>query len=172
MLKNTFNPSLEITKLQYLRDSFIKTINKYFNQIDSFIKSLLVVRLGGFYSVDSNHVEFIVRQIKGKKVVIFSTGNFGQKISNYNKQFNYFINLGFIDPDQKESKRLGFNMVDLKNLQHEKPDFIFIASLNKEYISNSIVLLHKYISKYKIKYVTREHFANFPFERYFNNVKN
>jgi glycosyltransferase involved in cell wall biosynthesis len=171
MLKNTFNPSLEISKLQYLRDSFIKTINKKFNQIDSFIKSLLVVRLGGFYSVDSKNVEFIVKQIKGKMVVIFSTGNFGQKISNYNKQFNYFFNVGFIDPDQKESKRLGFNMVELTKLQAQGLDFVFIASLNKDYINDSIRLLEKYVPKNKIKYVTRKDFTNFPFERYFNNVK-
>jgi glycosyltransferase involved in cell wall biosynthesis len=172
MLKNTFNLSLEITKLQYLKDSFNITINKHFNQSDLFIKSLLVVRLGGFYSIDLKHVEFIVKQLKGKKVLIFSTGNFGQKISNYNKQFNYFINLGFIDPDQKESKRLGFNMVELKNLKKENPDFVFIASLNKEFIDKSISLLHKYFSKNKIKYITRQDFTNYPFERYINEVKN
>ncbi len=170
MLKSTFNPLLEVTKLRNLRDSFKKTINDN-NQIDLFIKSLLIVRLGGFHSTDSESVDFIKGSFKGKKVVIYSTGNFGQKISYYNNLFNFFHIHGFIDPDQKESKKLGFNMVEINNLQNENPDFVFIASLNNEFISNSIRILNKYFPRNKIKYITSQDFTNFPFERYFNNVK-
>jgi glycosyltransferase involved in cell wall biosynthesis len=171
MLKNTFTPSFEIKKLRNLRESLVKTINNE-NQIDLFIKSLLIVRLGGFYSFDLDHVGFIKDSFKDKKVVIFSTGNFGQKISYYNNQYNFFNIIGFIDPDQKESKMLGFNMIELKNLSNLNADFIFIASLNKEFIEKSIRILQKFVSNNKINYITRKDFTIFPFERYLNYVKN
>jgi glycosyltransferase involved in cell wall biosynthesis len=165
MLKTFSNESLESQNLQNLADSFKKTIPDDINY-HNFIKALLIVRLGGFYSSLKDDPKFILNFLHKRKIIIFSTGNFGQKIYSNNLTYNFFSVLGFLDPDKNESSKLGFYMIDLEKLSSIKFDYVLIASLNRSYIKKSLKTLSSFIKLDKVVVIDSSAINNYPLERY------
>lgn len=110
----------------------------------NYLYSQVLVRFGGIVSNLESHIPFHGLK-KGHKVLLYSSGTFGQRLVSFNNIHNVFQLTSWLDLDYFESKRLGFP-VDSPFLKLENKDYdsIIIASIDGSQTEEILNLLSLY----------------------------
>ena len=97
--------------INYLHNSLKDSLNKSKLKVDllNYLYSQVLIRFGG--GLESKNINIPFQGLKkNDKVLLFSSGTFGQRIIAYNKKSNFFNLVSWIDYDHIESKEIGFNV--------------------------------------------------------------
>ena len=138
ILKSTKNTAIEFYRLGLLKD-FLKIKLRPFlseknlnTQILYYLYSLILVRSGGLIHDTSENVIFnpFLKTKKNSKVIVYSSGSFGQHLLSSNSKSNFFQIVKWIDIDFHELN-IGNNFVmPLGSITSTEFDFLIIATIN------------------------------------------
>jgi hypothetical protein len=101
-------------------------------QIKYYLYSQILIRSGGLIQDSSGDVYFnpFLKVKKGAKVVIYSSGSFGQHILSTNKKTNFFQVIKWIDVDYHDLN-IGSNSVKpISSIANNEFDYLIIATIN------------------------------------------
>lgn len=138
IVKSIENPKTEYYRLGLLMN-FLKTklknvltednLNK---QISYYLYSQILVRSGGLtYNEKEDHwFNPFLNTKKGSKIVVYSSGSFGQHILSTNLKINYFKIVEWIDVDYHDLK-IGENTVNpISSIYNNDFEHLIIATIN------------------------------------------
>lgn len=145
IVKSIENPKMEYYRLGLLMNflkSRLSNVLKEENlntQIKFYLYSQILVRSGGLIQDGSGGIFFnpFVNTKRGSKVVVYSSGSFGQHILSTNVKTNFFEIVKWIDVDFHQLN-IGGNFVQpISSVENTEFDFLIIAS-NNPYFYGSI----------------------------------
>ena len=138
IVKSIENPKKEFYRLGLLMN-FLKqklsdvldeqTLNK---QIRFYLYSQVLVRTGGLIQNDSGEILFnpFLGAKQNSKIVVYSSGSFGQHILSTNVKTQFFKIIKWIDVDFHDLN-IGGNSVDpISSIDNDDFDFLIIATIN------------------------------------------
>ena len=157
MVKSIQSSELErihLTNLvHYLNGALFQKLNKTKLRHDLlyYLYSQALVRFGGLISDTETHIPFQGLK-KNDKVLVYSSGTFGQRMVAFNKIYNVFQLTSWIDLDHVESNDLGFPVDSPFFTMEKEYDSILIASIDGSQIEQILNVLSFYgfdCSKYR-----------------------
>jgi glycosyltransferase involved in cell wall biosynthesis len=138
IVKSIENPKIEYYRLGLLMN-FLKVNLKHVldednltKQIKYYLYSQILVRSGGLILNKDNSVYFnpFSKVKKDSKVVVYSSGSFGQHILTTNLKAKYFQIIKWIDVDYHDLK-IGDNSVKpISSISNTEFDYLIIATIN------------------------------------------
>ncbi len=138
IVKSIENPKMEYYRLGLLM-SFLKVkLSKVLDgknldrQIMFYLYSQILVRSGGLVCDHPEKVFFnpFLRAEQNSKIVVYSSGSFGQHILSTNAKTNFFKIVGWIDLDFHKLKVGGNFVKPLSSVVNKEFDFLIIATIN------------------------------------------
>lgn len=137
IIKSIENPKIEYYRLGLL-SNFLKTAlansldEKNLNrQITFYLYAQILVRSGGMINDNSENIYFNPFNIsQNSKIVVYSSGSFGQHLLSVNSKTKYFEIVKWMDIDFHELSIDGNSVQPLGPINDEEYDFLIIASLN------------------------------------------
>lgn len=144
IVKSVENPKIEYYRLgllmNYLQSKLKMSLdeNNIKEQITYYLYSQILVRSGGLiYGEDGNQMFNPFLNIEpNSRVVVYSSGSFGQHILSTNIKNNYFKVVNWIDVDYHELK-IGDNYVKpISSVSESDYDYLIIATINPSYHKN------------------------------------
>jgi len=100
-----------------------------------YLYSQILVRTGGLFNqnvIDANLIPF--RGLNnGDRVVIYSSGSFGQRLVKFNKDNEFFKLKKWVDFDYEESRKIGLNVDPIYTVSDIEFDSIIIASIDNNF---------------------------------------
>lgn len=141
IVKSIENPKMEYYRLGLLMN-FLKTKlspvlpnENLTKQIKFYLYSQILVRSGGLIQDEGGDVFFnpFLNTKKGSKIVVYSSGSFGQHILSTNVKTNFFQIVKWIDVDFHQLN-IGGNFVQpISSVENTEFDFLIIASNNPDF---------------------------------------
>lgn len=138
IVKSIENPKMEYYRLGLLMNFLYKKLGDVMDmdqlndQITYYLYSQILVRSGGLICNDDGSLLFnpFLGVTPKSKVVVYSSGSFGQHILSTNKKIDYFGITQWIDMDYHELK-IGANAVQpMSSFDKEAFDHLIIATIN------------------------------------------
>uniref|UniRef100_UPI004048037B glycosyltransferase family 2 protein n=1 Tax=Algoriphagus sp. TaxID=1872435 RepID=UPI004048037B len=157
MVKSIQSSELErdhLTNLiHYLNGAILKKLEKTKLRRDLlyYLYSQALVRFGGLISVEDIYIPFQGLK-KNDKVLVYSSGTFGQRLVSFNNIYNVFELSSWIDLDHIESNDLGLEVDSPFFNMGKEYDSIVIASIDGSKIEHILNFLSFYgfdCSKYR-----------------------
>lgn len=108
-----------------------------------YLYSQALVRFGGLISESENHIPFQGLK-KGHKVLVYSSGTFGQRLVAFNNLYRVFELSSWIDIDHLESKDLGLPVDSPFTRNENLYDSIIIASIDGSQVEQILDTLSLY----------------------------
>lgn len=143
MLKknNSFREEAKKLKIlyNYLLDNVDDNNNEKYNlkkQINDFILGLYLTRSGGIIHGTDNKNFPYKYDLKGKNVIIYSAGTFGQQLVNRINDAKYCNVVGWVDDDFWEYRRCCLDVDSVESINKKGYDYILIATINSKYIDS------------------------------------
>ena len=114
-------------KLSYVLDE--KTLNQ---QIKFYLYSQILVRSGGLIQNGSGGIFFnpFLKVTQNSKVVVYSSGSFGQHILSTNLKTHFFQIVKWIDVDFHDLNVEGNSVQPISSINNDEFDFLIIATIN------------------------------------------
>jgi hypothetical protein len=134
-----------INLVYYLNNALLKKLDKIKLRRDLlyYLYSQALVRFGGLISDSELHIPF--QGLKKKdRVLLYSSGTFGQRMVAFNKIYNVFQLTSWIDLDHIESNDLGLQVDSPFSHIGKEYDSIIIASIDGSQIEQILNLLSLY----------------------------
>lgn len=116
---------------------------EYEKQIKDFILGICIIRSGGLAVNDEIFLPY-EEDFKGKKIIIYSAGTFGQQLVNRISEHNYCEILGWLDDDYWEYRRCCLNVDSVESINILAYDYVLIATIDSDlsvYISERLIKL-------------------------------
>ncbi len=135
-------------KLSYVLDE--QTLNK---QIRYYLYSQILIRSGGLILNDSGEIIFnpFLKVNNNSKVVVYSSGSYGQHILSTNVKAEFFEIIKWIDVDFHDLNIGGNSVEPISSITNTEFDYLIIATINPStYASIKIELALMGIDKKKI----------------------
>ncbi|MDT0607844.1 glycosyltransferase family 2 protein [Croceitalea rosinachiae] len=153
IVKSIENPTMEYYRLGLLMNFLKKKLgpvlqeNNLNRQLLYYLYSQILVRSGGMIYDDSEKVFFnpFLNVEQNSKVVVYSSGSFGQHILSTNAKTKFFQIIKWIDVDYHELKVGGNFVKPLSSIDNEEFDFLIIATINPssyESIKSELALMN------------------------------
>lgn len=141
ILKSVQDVNVEYRRLsvlfQYLTEFFGKdqSNSDVHDQLRKYFYALAIIRSGGVIQSPTNGGWFtpFTNLTLQQKVVVFSSGSFGQLLFEALNNLGLFDIVGWIDEDSYESQSVGLPVTSMDSLKHMDFDLIVIASLDPDY---------------------------------------
>lgn len=139
--------------IYYLNSSLSKKLNRKKLRTDLlyYLYSQALVRFGGLIADSDEFIPFQGLK-KGNKVLMYSSGTFGQRLVASNDIFKLFQLTSWVDIDHRESKDLGLQVDSPFSNIESNYDSILIASIDGSQIEHILNILAIYgydCSKYR-----------------------
>ena len=139
--------------IYYLYDSLSPDIDKNLlkNDLLFYLYSQALVRFGGFISATTDSIPFVGLK-KDDRVLLYSSGTFGQRLVAANTKFKFVQIVAWIDVDHQESQTLGLPVVSPFVSVEVDYDAIIVASIDGVKIGDIRTMLNLYgfdVSKYR-----------------------
>ena len=138
MLKNRDNIFLEYEKLRILYNCLKRRFfeSKHYElllpQLNLFLLSLALIRSGGMLQFSDGLAIFPFKNVEpGNRIVIYSSGTFGQHLFGQMKATDYCEVVLWIDQDYQESKALGLPVSSPEEILSVEYDHVIIASIDE-----------------------------------------
>ena len=157
MVKSIQSSELERNHLNnlvfYLNGALLPKLDKTKLRRDLlyYLYSQALVRFGGLISDVDIHIPFLGLK-KNDRVLVYSSGTFGQRLAAFNNVYNVFQLTSWIDLDHVESNELGLQVDSLFFNMEKTYDSIIIASIDGSQIEQILNVLFLYgfdCSKYR-----------------------
>ena len=138
IVKSIENPKVEYYRLGLLMN-FLKTKLSHVldeknlnSQIQFYLYSQILVRSGGIIQDKSGNILFnpFLNVEQDSKVVVYSSGSFGQHILTTNTKVDFFKIVKWIDVDFHELNVDGNFVRPLSSIDNQEFDFLIIATIN------------------------------------------
>ena len=147
ILKSVQDANTEFNQLSNLFQYLVNFFNgkqfgtNFFDQIMNYFYALALIRTGGIVSTPGTREFYspFPGLSPNKRIVVYSSGSFGQHFTGAVKRLGFFELVGWIDEDADESQRQGLPVTKLESINSFDFDLVVIASLDQEY-SESIAL--------------------------------
>jgi hypothetical protein len=145
IVKSIENPKIEYYRLGLLMNFLKRKLSRVLDgknlneQIKFYLYSQILVRSGGLIQDESNDIFFnpFLNTKRDSKVVVYSSGSFGQHILSTNVKTKFFQIVKWIDVDFHQLN-IGGNFVQpISSVKNTEFDFLIIAS-NNPYFYESI----------------------------------
>jgi glycosyltransferase involved in cell wall biosynthesis len=138
IVKSIENPKMEYYRLgllmNHLKNKLSGTIDEslLITQINYYLYSQLLVRSGGLIQIGSKDNLFnpFLNVEKSSKIVVYSSGSFGQHILSTNLKTNYFKIVKWVDVDFHDLKIGDASVEPLSSVNEEDFDYLIIATIN------------------------------------------
>lgn len=124
--------------LNYLTKVFSEKHDKYdyLRQVRDYILGICIIRSGGLSIGEYIYLPF-EKDFKGKNVVVYSAGTFGQQLVTRIKEHNYCNIVSWLDDDYWEYRRCCLDVDPVESAVNRKFDYVLIAALDSN-LSNVI----------------------------------
>lgn len=149
MVKTIQSSELEKSHLSnlvsYLYSSLLEKIDtvKLRRDLLYYLYAQALIRFGGIISDLESHIPFHGLK-KGDKVLMYSSGTFGQRLISFNNLYNAFQISSWIDLDHVESMELGLQVDSPFTQFTQDYDSIIIASIDGSQIEQILNVLSLY----------------------------
>ena len=133
MLKKSASFSKEAIGLRKLYTYLVEFANKYPSeyrlkeQVDDYILGICVMRSGGI--LDEEYLPYN-KSFRGKRVIIWSAGTFGQQLINRIKESDYCTVAGWVDTDYWEYRRCCLNVDAVDVIDNIDFDYLVLATVD------------------------------------------
>jgi glycosyltransferase involved in cell wall biosynthesis len=139
--------------IYYLNDALVNKLNNISLRSDLlyYLYSQVLVRFGGLINDSPEYIPFEGLK-NGDKVLLYSSGTFGQRLVAFNKIHKVFHLASWVDLDHFESNELGLEVVSPFSVIKNEYDSIIIASIDGTQIAKILDNLSLYgfdCSKYR-----------------------
>jgi glycosyltransferase involved in cell wall biosynthesis len=139
MLKNRGGIQAEYANLHllyfYLKSRFMESEHAQIllPQLDFFLLSLVMVRSGGLLKPNGSpgFIFPFSNVLPSSKVVVYSSGTFGQHLYNRLKSTHFCEIVSWIDDDYEQSQAVGLPVYPPNSILEMDYDFVLIASMDK-----------------------------------------
>ena len=134
-----------INLVSYLSSALLEKFDKAKLRRDLiyYLYSQALVRFGGLISDSESHIPFQGMK-KGDRVLVYSSGTFGQRLVAFNNIHNVFQLTSWIDLDHVESNDLGLQVDSPFSKITKEYDSIIIASIDGSHIEQILNILSIY----------------------------
>ena len=155
IVKSVLNLKLEYSQLSLLFNHLKKNLSNNLNtdiqnQLKLYFYSQILIRSGGVINSDINTIPFPSIH-NAKKIVIFSSGSFGQHLISSLRKLNYYNIISWLDEDHIESQIFGLEVNSIDHILNITFDLVVIASIDENYTNNAVnKLINLGISRDKI----------------------
>lgn len=135
IVKSFQNPDIERNHLTNLFSFLNSTLQKYIqkpiltDQVLYYLYSQALIRFGGFISENFEDIPFEGLN-KGDRVILYSSGTFGQRLVSSNNKYSVIKIINWIDLDHQESKSHRLDVDSPYNNLNCVYDSILIASID------------------------------------------
>ena len=122
-------------------------------QVNDFITGIFIIRSGGFLISDDTDLQLFPfgRSLKGKMVIIYGGGTFGQQLMKRLAKNDSCEIAGWLDDDYWEYRRCCLNVDPVERISSLDYDYVLVASLDKCYVAATTRRLRDYgVSESKI----------------------
>lgn len=141
IVKSIENPKTEYYRLgllvNFLKSKLSKVLdeNNLKEQLTYYLYSQILVRSGGLIYDESGNMMFnpFLNAGATSKVVVYSSGSFGQHILSTNSKYNYFKIIKWIDLDYHELNIGGNFVKPISSFNNYEFDYLIIATINPSY---------------------------------------
>lgn len=138
IVKSIENPQMEYFRLGLLMNFLKLKLGPVLNnenidrQLRNYLYSQILVRSGGIIYDDSNKVVFnpFIGLSKNSKVVVYSSGSFGQHILSTNSKIEFCEIVGWIDLDYHELSVDGIFVEPISSFDNTEFDCLIIATID------------------------------------------
>ena len=116
---------------RYLCDFFSEKENSttYINQVRDFILGICIMRSGGL-SLSEGMSSLYKEDFRGKNIVIYSAGTFGQQLVNRITEYKYCNIVCWVDDDYWEYRRCCLNVDSIEDINDKEYDYVVIATID------------------------------------------
>jgi len=151
------NELLQLSKLfNFLYERLLDRYDfiKLHEDLSYYLYSQILVRTGGFFKQDIIYANLLpLSGLRyGDRVVVYSSGSFGQRLVKFNKHREIFTLQKWVDFDYEESRKIGLNVDPIYSVADIDFDSIIIASIDKnfqEWLLREFKLLGINIEKFR-----------------------
>lgn len=141
ILKSASDTEVEYIRLstlfQYLIDrlSDVQTNSNIYEQLRNYFYALVLIRTGGVIQSPTDGAWFtpFPGLTSSKKIVVYSSGSFGQLLIESLNKIGSFEVVGWVDEDVQESQRVGLPVTPVESLRNLDFDLVLIASIDTEF---------------------------------------
>ncbi|MBO0330191.1 glycosyltransferase family 2 protein [[Muricauda] lutisoli] len=142
IVKSIENPEMEYTRLSHLLVFLRRKLAPYLSeenlksQLTSYLYSLILVRSGGLISnevYDDTIFNPFLNTSKNSRIVVYSSGSFGQHILSTNAKLKYFQIVRWIDVDYHDMTIDGNSVQPIGAIDNNEFDHLIIATTNPTY---------------------------------------
>lgn len=84
---------------------------------------------------------FPFMELNGERLIIYSAGAYGIHVYNQFRGMKEFKVVAWIDPDYEYYDKSGYDVVSVEKGLKEEYDYILVASVDREYIADTIAIL-------------------------------
>ena len=147
IVKSVPNLQLEYSQLSllfiHLKKNLVNDLN--FNvkkQLKLYFITQILIRSGGVINSDITNIPFPSIH-NAKKIVIFSSGSFGQHLISSLQKLNHYNIISWLDEDYVESQIFGLEVNSIDHILNIQFDIILIASLDENYTKDVVNKLIK-----------------------------
>ncbi|WP_370390906.1 glycosyltransferase family 2 protein [uncultured Winogradskyella sp.] len=163
IVKSIENPKKEYYRLGLLMNHLKQKLSSVLDekalttQLNYYLYSQLLVRSGGLIQIDSAKDLFnpFSNVDKGSRIVVYSSGSFGQHILSTNLKTNYFKIVKWVDVDFHDLRIGDSSVQPISSVNEEDFDYLIIATINPstyQLIKNELLLMgihDDHIAKFK-----------------------
>jgi len=125
-LKTSFDKDAEkLLSLYSFMSEYAKGVDAKYDfqrQVDDYVLGICIMRSGD--------VQYFGKQIKCKRVVIYSAGTFGQQLMNRLKGTHTCDVVGWVDDDYREYRRCCLDVDPVDRLSKDDYDYILVATID------------------------------------------
>lgn len=144
IVKSVENPKIEYYRLgllmNYLQSKLKRSLDEknIKEQITYYLYSQILVRSGGLiYGEDGNQLFNPFQKVEeNSRVVVYSSGSFGQHILSTNLKNNFFNVVNWIDIDYHELEIGGNSVQPISAANNLDYDYLIVATINPSYYKN------------------------------------
>lgn len=141
IVKSIENPKTEYYRLgllvNFLKSKLSKVLdeNNLKEQLTYYLYSQILVRSGGLIYDENGNIMFnpFLNAGATSKVVVYSSGSFGQHILSTNSRYHYFKIIKWIDLDYHELNIGGNFVKPISSFNNYEFDYLIIATINPSY---------------------------------------
>ncbi|MBU3822297.1 glycosyltransferase family 2 protein [Flavobacteriaceae bacterium XHP0103] len=152
ILKSIKKTTIEFYRLGLLKKFLEMKLSPFLDkdnlntQILYYLYSLILVRSGGLIHDASGNIIFnpFLKTKKNSKIIVYSSGSFGQHILSSNSKSNFFQIVKWIDIDFQELNIGGNFVKPISSISNTEFDFLIIATINSsafKSIKSELVLM-------------------------------
>ena len=138
IVKSIENPKMEYYRLGLLMNHLKNRLSSVLDekllntQLYYYLYSQLLVRSGGLIKISDSEERFnpFTNVTKGSRIVVYSSGSFGQHILSTNLKTNFFKIIKWVDVDYHDLKIGNASVQPISSVNEDDFDYLIIATIN------------------------------------------